>query len=384
MEEAGRPPWANSNSEEAARRPPWANSNSEDEEAPAPIPFEELLKTEEGLFQTRIVNIVTERISKDTRNYKETLNYVLTLWYEPTNTTHECILTVTVPTKENYLDVNKRIQFKISKINTAKSCIEMKLSGFDAFSPTESSIKQNSRTLPRCFHPAVPAIPGAMTDFLQILSTKIKYQFNDLPQIIDAAEVPKKDLPLFTFRFMRLHPEPSIYQKYGYELINPGYWQGLRTRLGTLTPKKLMEESPNEEVRNALKALQEVLKEAYNEDKPLPALLKDISYEVDDTGEISLPLFHSLHVDESYPWLQLNPESEKWKLAERKLIITNIRAKLSGENISHYPTEGGGGAAGGAGATATGGARRHRKTRSRSHRKKRATRRRKLDGRARA
>lgn len=365
----------------AAGLPPWANSNLE--EAPT---FN--LENEEKLMK-KVKENVTNIIELPYRSRIQELEYTITVFYSPTGTSHKCILNIIIPKKERDDDEYKPTAlFQIIKPGEYP-CISIEYDAtYNIFHQDESKIEQNSRVIegPRCFHPAVPDGKGVMTDFLQILSTKLKLRYGSWPiRILDAATAGDADLRLFTYRFMRGHNQPSIYQRYGFELQRSVYWQALSDRLQTLTLPELREDIvtfpglfPDIVYEDAFKyplreeeaAVIDSLSASHNITKPIPEILKDIPFEEDADGGISNVLFNRIRVfyylwsyqasnektaytthkiltdlsitrmenilkrgylspiamilEYELPLLQLNKESQFWKDSEKKLLITNI------------------------------------------------------------
>ena len=335
----------------------------------------ELSRNEKQLFK-HVKYAVTERLGKRDRHSVEELDFEVTVLYSPTGTQHKCILNIIIPAR-----YGSNPLFTIVKPGE-DPCISIEYdTETEEFPSFGSSIEQNSRIKgePRCFEPAIPFQLGAMTDFLQILSTKIKLRYGGSKQIeiTDVAKIPGSNLPFFIYRFMRLYKTPSIYQKYGYKLVDSGYWDRLREHLQTLSAHELMSDTmikdipfkylPKEEELAAIQSLKDLLGERYDDTKPLPDLLKEISYEVDAVGQISWPLFCRLRIfqyllsyqaeskpttqgfladleeatlvgimekDDSeignllkndLPLLKLDTTSDAWKHAEQTLIITDIQ-----------------------------------------------------------
>jgi hypothetical protein len=273
-----------------------------------------------------------------------------------------------------------------------------------------------------------------MTDFLQILSTKLKLRFhpnradkNPSIEILDKAVIPMKgitglyNLPLFKFRILRGNPEPSIYQKYGYEFIEDNEdivsgikWKNFAEYVKTLTPNNILgpelvagitsNSSSNvlasvyrtkiEPAVNSIYLLYRIINDiskkdggaTFTGDTPISELLNRIDSINDARYNISEQLFKYLvrlnQDKEEFPGdyvveLKLNATSEKWAAAEAKLLITNveegdtiIRGAAGGAGVGVGPTEGGGGAT----ASASGGARRRTLRRHSNKRKLRRSR----------
>jgi len=387
--------------------------------AAAATEYGEIAKREIDTLDT-VFTFINESLKKNTPEKKQ---FTLTIQYTPNESAspsiHKCILYVKVSSQYILFIILKDTEDSEDSENSCVHIIYNNNTG--QFNAGDSIIRQNSRKEdePHCFYPVIPDVSGSMTDFLQILSSKLKLRFHQYTltpspiikiwdkatAVIRKGEIEYR-LPLFKFRFLRGYLEPSIYQKYGYEFIDKddeevvskSQWDTFSEYIRTVTPKLILDtitptkkgkivitQTLKKALTNAFIGIKEIIGD-YDETTPLPDLLKRIDSVHDARYKISDSIFDYLLTinfetegfpNDSLVEVELNINSEGWASAEKKLIITEVTEGNKLENSAPTrgtttATTGGGGAV----FSASGGARlRQRQRTLRRHSNKRKTRR---------